>query len=128
MSNSRETIETIALGLAEIKTEEEALKVRKKKLLDTLVMPKKQKGTVTLIGNTMEIKVSVGETVSYDEEELLKVIEDLEDFDDYFKVTLKEKKKEVENLIKTGGVIADRLNEIREVSLGNPRITLKEKV
>lgn len=128
MSNSKETIETVALGLAEIKTEEEALKVRKKNILSLLEMPEVQKGTITLIGHTMEIKVSTSETISYDEDELLKVIDDLDDFEDLFKVTLKEKKKEVENFIKTGGNVADRLNEIRTASLGNPRITFKEKV
>lgn len=123
---NKELVESVALGLAKIKDEAEALKVRKQKLLDLIVMPEHAKGTVTLKGETLNIKISTSEKISYDQEKLMDFLDSFEDWEDYFTISAKEDKKEVDNFIKTGSPQSKKLKAIRQHVLANPTITFVE--
>lgn len=123
---SKSLYQTVAEGLCKIKEEEQALKVRKKEILSMLPDMEPKKGTVTLKGETLALKVACRETISYDEDDLMEILEEYEDFDDYFTITAKEKKKEVDNLIKTGCPMGKALEAIRVTKLSNPAITVTE--
>lgn len=125
-SLDKKTVQMVAEQLNDLKMEEAKLKARKTELLSLLPVHN-EKGTVTLKGETLDIKISRTEGVSYNDTELLEIIEDIPDWEDYYTMTLKEKKRDVESLLKTGTPIAKKIESIRTKTLRSPSVTVAEK-